>query len=122
MESKTEEKAMFVRVEEVAELLDISESHAYKIMRELNTELRRKGKINKRRPSFTPVPGRAALLLTGGQAMRQFKKTTTLLLTTALLLAGRAILDTTQREVKITVNSTQIERVQVIRTKNQNRP
>ena len=45
MESKTEEKAKFVRVEEVAELLDISESHAYKIMRELNTELRRKGKI-----------------------------------------------------------------------------
>ena len=45
MESKTEEKARFVRVEEVAELLDVSESHAYKIMRELNAELRRKGKI-----------------------------------------------------------------------------
>ena len=45
MENKTGEKTKFVRVEEVAELLDISESHAYKIMRELNTELKCKGKI-----------------------------------------------------------------------------
>lgn len=50
--------------------------------------------------------------------MRQFKKTTTLLLTTALLLAGRAILDiNAEGSEAITVNSTQIERVQVIRTK-----
>lgn len=45
MGSKTEEKPKFVRVEEVAELLDISISHAYKIMRELNAELEHKGKI-----------------------------------------------------------------------------
>lgn len=45
MEGKTKKEKSFVRVEEVAELLDISESHAYKIMRELNEELRRKGKI-----------------------------------------------------------------------------
>lgn len=45
MGSKTEEKPKFVRVEEVAELLDISISHAYKIMRELNAELERRGKI-----------------------------------------------------------------------------
>lgn len=45
MEGKTKKERSFVRVEEVAELLDISESHAYKIMRELNEELRRKGKI-----------------------------------------------------------------------------
>jgi Mn-dependent DtxR family transcriptional regulator len=43
--SKAEEKPKFVRVDEVAELLDVSQSHAYKIMRELNTELKRKGKI-----------------------------------------------------------------------------
>lgn len=50
--------------------------------------------------------------------MRHFKKTTTLLLTTALLLAGRAILDiNAEGSEAITVNSTQIERVQVIRTK-----
>ena len=45
MGSKTDEKPKFVRVEEVAELLDISISHAYKIMRELNAELEHKGKI-----------------------------------------------------------------------------
>lgn len=45
MENTTDEKSKFVRVEEVAELLDISKSHAYKIMRELNAELERKGKI-----------------------------------------------------------------------------
>ena len=50
--------------------------------------------------------------------MRHFKKTTTLLLTTALLLAGRAILDTNAEVSEaITVSSTQIERVQVTRTK-----
>lgn len=35
----------FMRVDEVAELLEISESHAYKIMRRLNRELEQKGKI-----------------------------------------------------------------------------
>lgn len=35
----------FMRVTEVADLLEVSESHAYKIMRELNDELRSKGKI-----------------------------------------------------------------------------
>lgn len=45
MGSKTDEKPKFVRVEEVAELLDVSISHAYKIMRELNAELERRGKI-----------------------------------------------------------------------------
>lgn len=45
MEGKADDKPRFVRVEEVAELLDVSKSHAYKIMRELNAELQRKGKI-----------------------------------------------------------------------------
>ena len=50
--------------------------------------------------------------------MRHFKKTTTLLLTTAVLLAGRAILDiNAEGSEAITVSSTQIERVQVIQTK-----
>lgn len=35
----------FMRVDEVAELLGISASHAYKIMRKLNRELEQKGKI-----------------------------------------------------------------------------
>ena len=35
----------FLRVADVAAMLDISESHAYKIMRQLNKELEAKGKI-----------------------------------------------------------------------------
>ena len=35
----------FYRVKDVAEILDISENTAYKIMRELNKELEEKGKI-----------------------------------------------------------------------------
>mgnify|MGYP001029828020 CR=1 FL=1 len=35
----------FIRVDEVAKELEISESHAYKIMRQLNKELEAKGKI-----------------------------------------------------------------------------
>ncbi len=35
----------FMRVEEVAQELKISESHAYRIMRQLNKELREKGMI-----------------------------------------------------------------------------
>ena len=33
----------FMRVEEVAEILDVSTSYAYKVIRELNEELKRKG-------------------------------------------------------------------------------
>ena len=39
------EEKKFIRVDEVARELDISESHAYKIMRQLNKELEAKGKI-----------------------------------------------------------------------------
>lgn len=39
------DKPSFLRVGEVAELLDVSTSHAYKVMRELNKELKNKGKI-----------------------------------------------------------------------------
>lgn len=44
MKAKSKTKP-FIRVEEVANILDCSESYAYKIMRELNQELREKGKI-----------------------------------------------------------------------------
>jgi predicted transcriptional regulator of viral defense system len=39
------EPAKFMRVGEVAEMLGVSESRAYKIMRQLNRELEAKGKI-----------------------------------------------------------------------------
>jgi len=39
------EQSRFMRVEEVAEALQCSESYAYKIMRDLNNELKKKGKI-----------------------------------------------------------------------------
>lgn len=39
------EEKKFIRVDEVARELDISESHAYKIMRRLNKELEEKGYI-----------------------------------------------------------------------------
>ena len=39
------EEKKFIRVEEVARVLDISESHAYTIMRKLNSELEAKGYI-----------------------------------------------------------------------------
>ena len=39
------EEKKFIRVDEVASVLDISESHAYKIMRKLNRELEEKGFI-----------------------------------------------------------------------------
>ena len=39
------EEKKFIRVDEVARELDISESHAYKIMRKLNRELEEKGFI-----------------------------------------------------------------------------
>jgi Mn-dependent DtxR family transcriptional regulator len=45
MTKQPEEKSKFVRVEEVAQLLDVSVPHAYKIMRDLNKELRDKGYI-----------------------------------------------------------------------------
>ena len=40
-----EEKPRFVRVDEVAKTLEISVGHAYKVMRELNAELKAKGMI-----------------------------------------------------------------------------
>lgn len=42
---RRKEKSKFVRVAEVATLLDVSKPHAYKIMRELNRELSAKGMI-----------------------------------------------------------------------------
>lgn len=39
------EPPKFLRVAEVAEILGVSQSHAYKIMRQLNKELEAKGKI-----------------------------------------------------------------------------
>ena len=39
------EKSMFLTVKEVASLLGISDSYAYKIMRQLNDELKQKGMI-----------------------------------------------------------------------------
>ncbi len=42
---KKEEPSKFMRVDEVAAMLDISKSHAYKIMQQLNKELEEKGKI-----------------------------------------------------------------------------
>lgn len=36
---------MFMRVQEVAEALDISEPYAYKLVREMNAELKKKGFI-----------------------------------------------------------------------------
>lgn len=41
----TKEQPKFLRVAEVAEILGVSQSHAYKIMRQLNKELEAKGKI-----------------------------------------------------------------------------
>ena len=43
--SATKEPPKFLRVAEVAEILGVSQSHAYKIMRQLNKELEAKGKI-----------------------------------------------------------------------------
>lgn len=40
-----QEEPRFMRVDEVAELMGISESCAYKIMRKLNKELEQQGKI-----------------------------------------------------------------------------
>ena len=46
MENKTEaSEQQFLRVTDVASLLDCSESHAYKVMQKLNKELEDKGKI-----------------------------------------------------------------------------
>lgn len=46
MDKKTEnEEVKFMRVTEVASLLECSESHAYKVMQKLNKELEEKGKI-----------------------------------------------------------------------------
>ena len=44
-EDERMEKSMFLTVKEVASLLGISDSYAYKIMRQLNDELKQKGMI-----------------------------------------------------------------------------
>ena len=44
-EDERMEKSMFLTVKEVATLLNISDSYAYKIMRQLNDELKQKGII-----------------------------------------------------------------------------
>ena len=38
-------KTKYMKVEEVAEMLEVSTSRAYKIIRELNNELKKQGKI-----------------------------------------------------------------------------
>lgn len=43
--AQAEEVQRFLRVSDLAEMLQCSESHAYKIMRTLNNELKKKGKI-----------------------------------------------------------------------------
>ena len=43
--TKTQDPHKFMRVDEVMELLGVSQSKAYKIMRQLNKELQAKGKI-----------------------------------------------------------------------------
>ena len=40
-----ENSTIFMRVDEVAAMLGVSESYAYKIMKQLNNELAEKGKI-----------------------------------------------------------------------------
>ena len=40
---------MFMRVNEVAEALDVSEPYAYKLIRKLNEELKQKGCIQRQR-------------------------------------------------------------------------
>ncbi|CVK19207.1 transcriptional regulator [Sporomusa sphaeroides] len=45
MTKQPEEKSKFVRVQELAEILDVSVPHAYRIMRKLNNELEEKGYI-----------------------------------------------------------------------------
>lgn len=42
---ETKGLSRYVRVEEVMELCNCSESHAYRIMRELNEELKKKGYV-----------------------------------------------------------------------------
>lgn len=42
---ETKGLSRYVRVEEVMELCNCSESHAYRIMRDLNEELRKKGYV-----------------------------------------------------------------------------
>lgn len=42
---KMSDNSIFMRVDEVAEVLDVSESYAYKIMKQLNKELAEKNKI-----------------------------------------------------------------------------
>ena len=46
------EKELFVRAEEVARELGISKPYAYKLVREMNEELKKKG--------FLTIPGRAS--------------------------------------------------------------
>lgn len=43
--SKQIEQLKFLRVEDVAEILEVSKWHAYKVIRDLNKELKEKGKI-----------------------------------------------------------------------------
>lgn len=42
---KMSDNSIFMRVDEVAKVLDVSESYAYKIIKKLNKELAEKGKI-----------------------------------------------------------------------------
>ena len=50
-------KELFVRAEEVAGVLGISKPYAYKLVREMNEELKQKG--------FLTIPGRVKELLRG---------------------------------------------------------
>lgn len=45
IQTENPEQKRFLRVKDVAEILQCSESHAYKIIKDLNDELKKKGKI-----------------------------------------------------------------------------
>ena len=44
-DSMTNENKMFITATEMAEMLGISKGHAYKLIRELNSELKKEGQI-----------------------------------------------------------------------------
>lgn len=48
-------KNQFMRVEEVAQELEVSRSYAYRLIRQLNAELHEKGYMNHRRASEPAV-------------------------------------------------------------------
>ena len=72
------EKKIFYNVDEVAEMLSISRSHGYKIIRELNHELQEKGyrTMNFRKRDTEPLRARLAvsILTRSSTVCRQLKE------------------------------------------------